>query len=399
MILLFGLFLVLAFLHLTRQTLDPTKHRIIRDENGTRVVTAREYLKRVKESHCMKPGFMDMTFLDDPFDTDSEDEPSDRAFAFPTEPSHTQDLSPIVSAVGDKSRVVKFCKRFCVTRHTYAKRTPQLVNKIVDSVLKLAESTPDTIAFTVEQFEHKFTEPKQPKKLPAPSIIMKVPGTGPVADETLIHCAHFDSINESKKGGRAPGGEDNLASCAIVIEHFLAFIAYAGKFAPDSRRTLEFHLYSGEEQGLKGGLDIAKKYKADGRKVVAVYNNDCIGFMKQPKDPDGKWPAFYVRGKKDLVNQSLVDFGQACARAYTALKPVNGTCGYACSDHAAWPNISMIASSYTPNDGTLNPAMHTDKDTLDNVNFDYVMEHLKAAVATLGELAKPATSPDENGSQ
>lgn len=378
---------------LTPLPLDPSTHRIIADIKGTRVVTTDEYAALMRDAHCMQPGrAMDLTFLDEPFVDVQENGPGYRTIDLPSAPALVATLGPAIqnASEGARRRTPRFCRRFAVTRHTYAKATPRIAELMMAYADKLAAGVPGALPYAKETVAHRFTEPDAPGRMPAPSLVLRVPGAGALADEVVVHGAHYDSINASKRGGRAPGADDNLASCNNVLEHFAMYIGYAARLAPSQRRTVEFHLYSGEEQGLKGSLAIAASYKASKRKVVAVYNNDVIGSMRQAKNAKGRWPAFYPRGPKDGHDNALTNFAQACARAYTSLRPVDGACGYACTDSSAWGRLgfaSVDASAYTPQRGVVNPAMHTAKDVVAGLNFPYILEHLKAAAATVGELA------------
>jgi leucyl aminopeptidase len=48
-------------------------------------------------------------------------------------------------------------------------------------------------------------------------------------------------------------------------------------FKPE--RPVEFHWYSGEEAGLLGSQDVAKAYSKDGKRVVAMLQNDMTGYV------------------------------------------------------------------------------------------------------------------------
>ena len=67
------------------------------------------------------------------------------------------------------------------------------------------------------------------------------------------------------------------------------------------KRTVEFHLYAGEEMGLKGSTEIAEQYKLNNKNVVAVLNVDMSGYTENGYD------AYVLNGKNDIVDAELTD--------------------------------------------------------------------------------------------
>ena len=55
-------------------------------------------------------------------------------------------------------------------------------------------------------------------------------------------------------------------------------------FKPE--RPVEFHWYSGEESGLLFSQDVADKYYQEGKRVVAMLQNDMTGFIGKNKDKE-----------------------------------------------------------------------------------------------------------------
>lgn len=105
-----------------------------------------------------------------------------------------------------------------------------------------------------------------------------------------------------------------------VLEALRVLAGAGGGFRP--RDTLEFHWYGGEEGGLLGSQDVLARYKADGRTVLALVNQDMAGYS-----PSGKISLF-----TDHVDSALTAYARAVAEAYVG-ETTSGTCGYGCSDH------------------------------------------------------------------
>lgn len=102
--------------------------------------------------------------------------------------------------------------------------------------------------------------------------------TGVLApDEWVVVGAHYDSRNSARCDGTAnpqPGANDNASGCAGVIELARAFAGV------ETRRSILFMCFSGEEQGLWGSRRYVESLQANGEiaRVVHMLNLDMIGF-------------------------------------------------------------------------------------------------------------------------
>jgi leucyl aminopeptidase len=135
----------------------------------------------------------------------------------------------------------------------------------------------------------------------------------------VIVSAHYDSTGGSSTA-RGPGADDNGSGVVVLLEA-LRVLANAG-FKP--KNTLEFHFYAGEEGGLLGSQAVFSSYKASGKKVLAVVNQDMAGYS-----PSGKLSIY-----TDYVDSALTAYTRVVATAYTGAT-TSDTCGYGCSDHAS----------------------------------------------------------------
>lgn len=136
--------------------------------------------------------------------------------------------------------------------------------------------------------------------------------------------AHFDSIgkrgSDSPELARGPGAEDNGSGVVAILES-LRILANA-KFTP--KNTIEFHFYAAEEGGLRGSAQVFAKYKADAKSVLAMVNQDMVGYS-----PSGKVSIY-----TDFVNQPLTSYVRVVATAYTGAT-TSDVCGAPCSDHGS----------------------------------------------------------------
>lgn len=140
-----------------------------------------------------------------------------------------------------------------------------------------------------------------------------------MTDTTVIVTAHYDSTGGSSTA-RGPGADDNGSGVVVLLEA-LRVLADAG-FKP--KDTLEFHFYGGEEGGLLGSQDVFSSYRASGKTVLAVVNQDMAGYS-----PSGKISIY-----TDYADSSLTAYTRVIATAYVG-ETTSDTCGYGCSDHAS----------------------------------------------------------------
>ncbi|PVU90302.1 hypothetical protein BB559_004697 [Furculomyces boomerangus] len=214
---------------------------------------------------------------------------------------------------------------------------------------------------SVSAFQHRFQQP---------SVIARFEGSGANKTQVLIVTAHLDSINQWIPWiGRSPGADDNGSGTVTILDAFRVLVQTG--FAP--RRTVEFHWYAGEEGGLLGSQDVAKKYLLDNINMIGQLHFDMTGYYKGDE----------VFGLvTDNVNDSLVDFIRLLVGEYSRLKTQNLKCGYACSDHASWFKAGYrSAMAFESGDMNANKFIHTPNDTVDTLDFNHIIEFSKIAVA------------------
>lgn len=214
---------------------------------------------------------------------------------------------------------------------------------------------------------------------PQPSVVATIKGQGPKANEIVVIGGHEDSINQSAFGSSqmtAPGADDNASGTATVIEVFREIVQSG--FKPD--RTIMFMTYAAEEVGLYGSQDIAKKFKDQGKQVVAVMQLDMTAFPGA-----GDQIVFMT----DFTNPNLTQFAQKLVDTYVKVKWSTDKCGYACSDHASWTKAGYAA--IMPFEATMagdNKDIHTVRDIIQKLDFKHGLHFAKLGLAFVTELAK-----------
>jgi len=127
----------------------------------------------------------------------------------------------------------------------------------------------------VVQFD-TFTQPKgeridNPVKLKNVLAILK--GTDPNDNRVYIVSGHYDSrVNDVMNPNAVePGANDDASGTAVSME--LARVMSTRSFPA----TIIFMSVVGEEQGLYGSTNVAKRAKAENWNVDAMLNNDIVG--------------------------------------------------------------------------------------------------------------------------
>ncbi|KFA60329.1 hypothetical protein S40285_07660 [Stachybotrys chlorohalonatus IBT 40285] len=213
-----------------------------------------------------------------------------------------------------------------------------------------------------------------------PSIIVSLPGI--IRGQTVVVGSHLDSVISNDRGaGRAPGADDDGSGSLMILEVLRAVLSDPRIADGDHRNTLEWHWYAAEESGLLGSQDIFSQYAALNMQVMAMLNQDMVGFAGR----DGIERFGLVT---DFTDPAQNEYIKLLIGNYTQIPYEESLCGYACSDHAS-ANRNGYPSSFvfeTPF-GNHNPRIHTPNDTIEFVEFDHVLQHAKLTTGFMYELA------------
>ncbi|MCU0315453.1 MAG: M28 family peptidase [Fimbriimonadaceae bacterium] len=216
------------------------------------------------------------------------------------------------------------------------------------------------------------------------NVIGTLPGNDPVLkDEVIIIGAHYDHLGYGEVGSRNgneiihPGADDNASGVAGVLELAEYFAS-----TKSNKRTIIFQLYSGEEVGLVGAFAYARDFAAELPKVTAMLNMDMIGRVR-----DG----------------NVIVYGASTSREWNDVLSKAGVPGIklngnndvmAGSDHFPFAQRQVPVLFFHSG---LTPEYHTEKDTVDTLNFPDMIKVIEAVKLTAKELdnrPKLAWNPD-----
>jgi leucyl aminopeptidase len=169
-----------------------------------------------------------------------------------------------------------------------------------------------------------------------------------------------------------------LGSGAVAILQALK-VLIKNDFKP--LKSVEFHFYAAEEVGLRGSQDIAVTYQKRKEKVAGVLQIDMCGYTDKANEHIGLFT--------DNVDQQLTHFLIKLLDNYTHIPYRKTSCGYGCSDHAAWKRVGYPTSfvSETVFD-EMNPFIHSEEDTVDRIDFDHMAQFVQLALGFAVEMAE-----------
>ena len=191
----------------------------------------------------------------------------------------------------------------------------------------------------------------------------------------VIVCAHFDSRMQdlSDADARAPGADDNATGVAVLLELARVLAASADPI------SVIFLATSGEEQGLWGAAAYAAHVQKAGVAVRFVLNLDEVGFPNTDRDivverdlgnavPDNDKPSQDLAAR---VAQAAVDR----LGVRVKLGPIERS-DYMPFEARGYVTMGLYES------GTY-PQYHTSDDTPDRVDYAYLRDMARVALAAI----------------
>lgn len=122
-----------------------------------------------------------------------------------------------------------------------------------------------------------FTQPADGRRVTQPTVMKNVlailPGSDPQDDRVFIVSGHYDSRASDVMDAKifAPGANDDASGTAVSLE--LARVMSKHTF----NATIIFVAMVGEEQGLYGATNLAKRAKEEKWNVAGMITNDIVG--------------------------------------------------------------------------------------------------------------------------
>ena len=210
-------------------------------------------------------------------------------------------------------------------------------------------------------------------------VLADRPGSAAGERGVVLATAHLDSVNlAGGAAAAAPGADDNASGSAGVLTLARAL---AGRAWEHDVRLI---LFGGEEQGLFGSRQYVAALPAGERaRIRAVLNMDMIATRNGPA------PTVLLEGA--AVSRPLIDDLAAAAAAHTGLVVETSLNPFA-SDHVPFLEAGIPAVLTIEGNDSANGNIHSDRDVLAHLDFDYAVEILRMNVAALAGWLAPAAA-------
>lgn len=212
-----------------------------------------------------------------------------------------------------------------------------------------------------------------------------LPGTDETLSQEYVFLgAHFDHIGVGPAGRVGCGANDNGSGVSAFLE-----VAQALSEAPP-RRSVIFANFSGEEDGLVGAREIAKRLPVEKDKIICMVNLDQIGFGEESETS--------VLGiNRNPKLQDVLDRAKRLDK--TGLRKVitgKGEELWQRSDHYAFHEIGLpVMFFFEGLPISKNKNYHTWRDTVDGVNVPKVTNTARMVYNTIWILANDDGRPPE----
>ncbi len=238
------------------------------------------------------------------------------------------------------------------------------------------------------------------------NVMAVLPGK---SSRRLYLSGHYDTVARRTDGqtdGRtedhnnpAPGANDDGSGTALVLE-LARVIAHSGV---EFDATLVFIAFAGEEQGLIGAAQHAKKAAQDGLIIDAVFNNDIVGGNEGGQGRvDSRTVRVFSEGPEDSPSRQLARYIREAAARFVPAHEVRliarhdrfGRGG----DHSAFNQQGFAGVRFT--EAQENYArQHTINDTFDGVDPVYLARNARVNAAGLASLGLAPAAPKVTSGQ
>ena len=246
------------------------------------------------------------------------------------------------------------------------------------------------------------------------NVVAILPGRSP---RRIYVSGHYDTVNLGGQGqaglntagggygspadnADAPGANDDGSGTVLVMELARVF----AESGIDFDATLVFTAVAGEEQGLIGAREQARRVKAASIPVQAIFNNDIVGgSVGGDGITDGATIRLYSEGPEDSPSRSLAMFVRRIAAQYVPSHRVRLMARRdrfaRGGDHTAW-NLEGFAAVGFRESRENYSKQHNANDTIEGVSFAYLGQNARvnaAAMAVLALAPPPPTVSNERG--
>jgi hypothetical protein len=261
-------------------------------------------------------------------------------------------------------------------------------NKKLDAIEAAISRDQKPDSFALTGWKAEVESKPDGKALPLRNVVGVLPGSGPLADETLVVGAHYDHLGfggphstaSPTRWGIHHGADDNGSGSAAVLELARRFAAKKDR----QGRRLVFCLFAGEEQNLYGSKAYCAEPPFPLDKTAAMFNLDMLGRLR----PDEKTGKMKVLTEGHGTAKQFKELIENLAKKHDfTLSSKAG--GFGPSDHASFyaKKVPVLFFWTGEHDQYHNPG-----DTADRIDFAGMRRLVDAseeAVTSLARMERP----------
>lgn len=227
------------------------------------------------------------------------------------------------------------------------------------------------------------------------NVIAVLPG-GDDRPETIVIGAHYDTV------WNTPGADDNASGVAVLLEMCRALQNYS------ANKTIKLVFFALEEPPIfdtkkMGSWIFASDARARGEDIILMISLDMLGYYndndKRQQYPLPLMNLFYsttpnfivVAGDRPcrrLVTLTADKIRQACNFGVEDLTVPRFFPGFKLSDNLSFWKMGYKAMLITDTGFYRNPNYHTDRDTIETLNFDKMTSLCEGLVAMIRDLSR-----------
>ena len=205
------------------------------------------------------------------------------------------------------------------------------------------------------------------------NVVATLNGSDVDSDAVIVLCAHYDTITYRKYSDYSVGANDDGSGIAAMLSIAKILSQYSLK------HTIRFVADSGEEVGTYGTYDYVKNAYKNNENIITSIIIDTIGYAES--ESDGKYINMYTPYRTNW----LIPISAEISEKYNdylhiQTKPL---------PHVSCDTQPFLDFGYDTchfGESGYSPYIHTPKDTMDNINFSYLVNASKFLLALTAEL-------------
>jgi len=199
------------------------------------------------------------------------------------------------------------------------------------------------------------------RKSYGPNVVAQFNGTK-YPSEIVVLGAHYDSRAQNRADNEvgAPGADDDGSGSSAL----LTLAAMIQKSGIQFERTVQLVAFCGEEQGLLGSADYARRLREAKAKVVMMIQGDMLAYRKPGEAFQLGFPKVYHTPKLTKALWEVVSL-------YIS-ELVLGWTGACCSDHQSFLDNGFPATAFFERNGPIaDPMYHNSLDVSQRIGYDF----------------------------